>query len=79
MSTTALLILCLLFIKHFFAEFPLQTPKYFERKAAPTGWVGPMLVHYGIHALLTAVILIPFIGLSFWIPMFIDFFCSPDD
>ena len=72
MSNPALLLICLLFFKHFLADFPLQTP-YMMRKGAPTGWVVPLLAHCGVHAAFTAIILIPFVGWMFWLPTLVDF------
>ena len=61
MTVQPLLILFLLFTKHFLADFPLQTP-YMLRKTAENGWVKPLLLHAGVHAILTCSVLCYFTG-----------------
>lgn len=53
-----------LLVKHFFADFPLQTP-YMLRKGQAQGWALPLAAHCTVHALLTAAILLAY-GLPLW-------------
>jgi len=62
-STTLLLMMVLLIIKHYLADFPLQT-KYMNKKTNAKNWVGPLLAHSGLHASLTMLVFLPFI----WLP-----------
>lgn len=39
-------------VKHFIADFPLQTP-YMLQKFKSVGWVLPLAAHAGVHALFT--------------------------
>ncbi len=43
-------------VKHFLADFVLQNAWMSTGKNAETGWIAPLAVHTGIHALLTALI-----------------------
>lgn len=59
-------VLLLLFqIKHFVADYPLQSP-YMLGKFKAEGWVGPLSAHCGVHALMTFSIGIYF---GFWIAL----------
>lgn len=49
-----LIALVILFVKHFLADYPLQT-KYQLRKNKPKGWTWPLLQHCLYHAALTLV------------------------
>lgn len=49
-----LIALVWLTIKHYLADFPLQT-KFQLRKTKPTGWTWPLLQHCLFHATLTLV------------------------
>lgn len=60
MTVEVLMILCLLFTKHFLADFPLQN-EYMLRKNADEGWVLPLLTHTALHAVLTIFVLAFFI------------------
>lgn len=55
----------LFLIKHFLADFPLQTA-YMLGKGKPTGWVLPLAAHCAVHALLTLPVLW-FLGLPLWL------------
>lgn len=46
-----------LLIKHFFADFPMQTPYMLKGKSSLTGWFLPLLSHAAVHAILTAAVL----------------------
>lgn len=48
-------LLILFQVKHFLADFPLQTP-YMLGKFKAKGWVGPLASHAGVHAFLTLII-----------------------
>lgn len=80
MSMEVYIVLHLLLIKHFLADFPLQT-EYMLRKGAPTGWILPLLTHAAVHAGLTMVVmaffvdwtLVPLLGaIDFLAHTFID-------
>lgn len=63
---TQLGLMSLFLIKHFVADFPLQTP-YMLGKSRRTDWVGPLLAHTGLHAFLTFLLLLSFgAALAFW-------------
>lgn len=64
-ATTAFVILTLLFVKHFIADYPLQT-SYMLNKSNKRGWVKPLLAHSGVHAGLTFMV---FMGLAAVIPL----------
>ena len=49
-------ILLALLVKHFVADFPLQTA-WMLGKSRREGWVGPLAAHCWVHAFLTAAIL----------------------
>lgn len=61
MIETFALIVAALCIKHFAADFPLQT-QYMLRKGNARGWVLPLLTHCVVHAGLTFLVMAPFIG-----------------
>lgn len=44
-------------IKHFLADYPLQTP-YMLGKFKEEGWVGPLSAHAGVHAVFTMFIVL---------------------
>lgn len=48
-------------IKHYLADFVLQTTWMSRGKESPNGWLAPLAAHAGMHALLTGVI---FLALS---------------
>jgi hypothetical protein len=56
-----LFLLVLLSIKHFLADYLWQTD-YMLRKVHPTEWQLPLLLHSGVHGLLTALIMMPPLG-----------------
>lgn len=49
------LLLVLFQLKHFLADYPLQTP-YMLGKFKNTGWVLPLATHCGVHVLFTLTI-----------------------
>ena len=51
----ALLLVAAFKVKHFVADYPLQTP-YMLGKFKPTGWVRPLAAHAGVHAAITALV-----------------------
>lgn len=54
-----ILLFVIFFLKHFMADYPLQTP-YMLRKTHKIGWKLPLLTHSLVHAGLTFAILILF-------------------
>ena len=50
-----LLLLLVYQIKHFLADFPLQTP-YMLQKFKASGWVKPLAAHCAVHGFFTALI-----------------------
>ena len=58
---TIFVLLILFQIKHFIADYPLQTP-YMLGKFKDKGWVLPLLAHVGVHAGFTFLIVVPFVG-----------------
>jgi hypothetical protein len=52
---TVFVLLVLFQLKHFFADYPLQT-KYMLGKFKDFGWEKPLLAHVGVHALFTFLI-----------------------
>jgi hypothetical protein len=52
-------LLLALSIKHFLADFPLQT-QYMLGKGKREGWVDPLLAHCNVHASLTWLVLVAF-------------------
>jgi hypothetical protein len=59
MITTIIILLVAFQIKHFVADYPLQT-KYMLGKFKNSGWVKPLLAHAAVHAAITFVILLGF-------------------
>jgi hypothetical protein len=57
--------------KHFFADFPLQTP-WMLGKFKEKGWVAPLAAHAGVHAIFTIVIAL-FVVPSLWWLGLVDF------
>lgn len=53
--TLVFILLVVYQIKHFVADFPLQTP-YMLGKFKDEGWVGPLSAHAGVHAGFTFLI-----------------------
>lgn len=54
----------LFFVKHFLADYPLQT-EYMLRKTSPIwGWKLPLTVHCMVHAVLTYIILLTVVSLG---------------
>lgn len=47
-------------IKHYFADFPLQTPYMLKKGAGGFEWILPLLAHSWVHGIFSAVILIGF-------------------
>ncbi|QXV85134.1 hypothetical protein bas27_0064 [Escherichia phage TrudiGerster] len=58
-----ILLFVIFFLKHFMADYPLQTP-YMLRKTHKIGWKLPLLTHSLVHAVLTFAILILFTSLG---------------
>lgn len=50
------LVLTALFIKHYFADFVLQTPYMFGKGKPGWDWILPLVTHAGVHAGFTAMI-----------------------
>lgn len=59
MFETLFILLVLFQIKHFAADFPLQT-QYMLGKFKPDGWILPLSFHSAVHAFMTATIAIMF-------------------
>lgn len=55
-SSVALVLMVLLIVKHFIADFPLQTA-YMLGKSKKEGWAKPLLAHSAVHAVLTFAVL----------------------
>lgn len=55
-ASVALVLIVLLIIKHFIADFPLQTA-YMLGKSKKEGWVKPLIAHSAVHAVLTFAVL----------------------
>lgn len=62
-ANTAFLPLFWLFVKHFICDFPLQAYPWMYRNKGTYGHLGGV-AHASIHALGTAMVLVPFIGLA---------------
>lgn len=58
-----LLFVLLLLVKHFIADFPLQTA-YMLRKVQPTGWKLPLLCHVLVHGALTGAVSLVFVSVT---------------
>lgn len=63
------LLLVLLFVKHFLADFPLQTQSMVVGKGQKYNWVGWLASHCAVHAGFTFAILLFFEhpGLAFFL------------
>lgn len=64
-------------IKHFLADFPLQTPYMLGKFKSGTEWIPPLLAHAGMHGFFTLMIATAFLfdkpwGIS-WGLAFVDF------
>lgn len=59
MLTKIMALLFIYQIKHFLADYPMQTP-YMMGKFKDKGWVLPLSAHCGVHALLTFTIALVF-------------------
>jgi hypothetical protein len=59
MITTIIILLVAFQVKHFVADYPLQT-KYMLGKFKDSGWEKPLLAHAAVHAVITFVILLGF-------------------
>jgi len=55
--TEIFILLTLFQLKHFLADYPLQTP-YMLGKMKATGWIKPLAAHATIHACITAIIVL---------------------
>ena len=53
------LLLVLFQLKHFIADYPLQT-EYMLGKMKETGWIQPLAAHVTVHACFTAIIVLWF-------------------
>lgn len=58
------LLLILLFIKHFFADFVFQTDWMVKGKGMETGWLFPLYIHAAVHHLFTIAVLVLFIDIA---------------
>lgn len=65
------LLLILFQVKHFLADFPLQS-QYMLGKFKPTDWVMPLAAHCSVHFAFTLCIMMYFAP-AFWWLAFIDF------
>ncbi len=63
MITTLIILLIIFQVKHFVADYPLQT-KYMLGKFREDGWVKPLLAHVAVHAGITFVIVLGFIAIT---------------
>ncbi len=54
---TFFILMVLLTIKHFIADYPAQT-QYMLRKGSPTGWVLPLVAHCAVHMGLTSLVVL---------------------
>lgn len=60
-SNQMVLIMMLSFIiKHYLADFPLQTPYMLKKGAGGTSWILPLLAHSSVHGVFSALILVAF-------------------
>ena len=55
--TTIFLLLVLFQLKHFIADYPLQT-QYMLGKTKATGWINPLAAHAAVHAWFTFLIIL---------------------
>lgn len=59
--TTVFVLLVLFQLKHFIADYPLQSPSFFVGKFRDDwGFLGPLLAHVGIHAVFTFILCVSF-------------------
>lgn len=66
-ATHQLLLVSLVFlVKHFLADFLLQTTWMALGKERAAGWVMPLAVHAGIHAIATGLICVVFAPALIW-------------
>jgi hypothetical protein len=65
------LLLILFQMKHFIADFPLQTP-YMLGKFKAEGWVLPLLAHCSVHSVFTLCIVLYFAPAFWWVAL-LDF------
>jgi hypothetical protein len=64
MNLTTIIVLLLLFqVKHFLADYPLQT-KYMLGKFKEDGWFLPLVSHAAVHGAFTFVIALHFVKVS---------------
>ncbi len=63
MLTTILILLAIFQLKHFLADYLLQT-SYMLGKFKATGWAAPLSAHAGVHAGATAIITGVFLALT---------------
>lgn len=66
-NITILFLLALLHLKHFLADFPLQTPYMLGKGKDGNAWILPLTAHCFVHASLTALILIFFNPMMIWL------------
>ena len=57
MLTSIFMLLVLFQLKHFLADYPLQTT-YMLGKMQATGWIRPLATHAAVHACITAIIVL---------------------
>lgn len=63
MITTIVVLLVAFQLKHFVADYPLQT-KYMLGKFKEKGWALPLLAHVAVHAAFTLLITIHYVDLG---------------
>lgn len=60
-SNQIVLMMMLAFVvKHYFADFPFQTPYMLKKGSNGTAWILPLFSHSSVHALFSVFILIGF-------------------
>ena len=64
---TVIALMAVMALKHFCADFLFQTSGIAKGKAAPHGWVAPLALHAGGHALLTLLIALPLFPRLWWV------------
>jgi len=73
MSTSTLgqvfALLVLFEIKHFLADFPLQSRYMLQKGGAGWGFVAPLLTHALVHAALTGIIVLAFAPALWWLAL----------
>jgi hypothetical protein len=68
MSKELLVVLVLFCLKHFFADFPLQTTRMVMGKGKPgLAWISPLSAHCGVHAALSFLIILFVNPSMFWL------------